>query len=306
MVVRAPPLPDRYRRPRLIGRGGMAEIYRATDDVLSREVAVKVLADDTAEDPDLRARFLREATTAARLSTEPHTVSIYDVGELDGRPFLVMEYLPGGSVADRLAAGRVSREEALTWLGQAALALDRAHARGVVHRDVKPANLLLDASGNLFVADFGIAHADGLESNTRTGMVLGTAGYLSPEQERGATATPASDRYALAVVAHELLTGSRPGATPTEPLPEAANQVFSRWRSARRSGSRRQPISSPRCARRWTRPPHRRGSFDGGGGVLPPCSPRAPSPRGSSPRSPLPSRPTEARRRRRRSRSSRR
>jgi serine/threonine-protein kinase len=206
----------------------MAEIYRATDTELGRDVAVKVLSGDCAEDGTVRARFLREARAAARLSGEPHTVSLYDVGEYADRPFLVMEYLPGGSLADRIRRRTVPPEQAFVWLDQAARALDRAHAHGVVHRDVKPANLLLDASGNLHVADFGIARAEGLESHTQTGTVLGTAGYLAPEQARGLEATPASDRYALAVVAYELLTGSRPGLEPSSALPQPARAVFTR------------------------------------------------------------------------------
>jgi serine/threonine protein kinase len=211
----------------------MAEIYRATDVELGRDVAVKTLALDASADDDLRARFLREAKAAARLSGEPHTVSIYDVGELEGRPFLVMEYLPGGSLADRLLEGRVSRAQAFVWLEQAARALDNAHAHGVVHRDVKPGNLLIDASGNLSVADFGIARADGLESHTQTGVVLGTAGYLAPERTRGERATAASDRYALAVVAYELLAGSRPDTTRSAAIPERANEVFARALASR-------------------------------------------------------------------------
>jgi serine/threonine-protein kinase len=128
-----------------------------------------------------------------------------------------MEYLEGGSVYDRLQAGRVPREQALTWLEQSATALDRAHLSGVVHRDVKPGNLLLDGEGNVHVSDFGIASATGSDTLTSPGTILGTAGYLAPEQARGEPATPASDRYALAVVAFELLTGRRPfaGDTPT-------------------------------------------------------------------------------------------
>jgi serine/threonine-protein kinase len=120
-----------------------------------------------------------------------------------------MEHLDGGSLADRLEQGRPPVEDVLRWLQQAADALDAAHAEGIVHRDVKPANLLLDSEGNVHVADFGVAGGLGLESLTMTGMILGTAGYLSPEQARGERATPASDRYALAVVAYELLRGKR-------------------------------------------------------------------------------------------------
>ena len=226
MAVGSPTLPARYRDPRPAGRGGMAEIYRATDAELGRSVAVKVLAKHCAEDDDIRERFLREALAAARLSGDPHTVTIYDVGESDGRPYLVMEYLPGGSLADRLAAGPVDRGQAMAWLEQTARALDAAHEHGVVHRDVKPGNLLLDKDGNVCVADFGIARAAGVDSNTQTGVILGTAGYLAPEQAAGGRATAASDRYALAVVAHELLTGARPGPALSSKLSPAAHQVF--------------------------------------------------------------------------------
>jgi eukaryotic-like serine/threonine-protein kinase len=203
-------LPPRYRSPQRVAEGGMGEIYRATDEALGRDVAVKILAERYAQDGPLRARFTREALAAARLSGEPHTVTIFDVGEHAERPFIVMEYLPGGSLDDRLRLGRVSTGEALEWLDDAALALDAAHRHGVVHRDVKPANLLLDASGRVRVADFGIASAAGLDAMTKPGTVLGTAGYLSPEQAQGERAGAASDRYALGVVAYELLTGERP------------------------------------------------------------------------------------------------
>jgi serine/threonine protein kinase len=206
----------------------MADIYRATDAELGRPVAVKVLADHCAEDDDIRERFLLEARAAARLSGDPHTVTIYDVGETQGRPYLVMEYLPGGSLAARLAAGRIDQALALEWLEQAARALDAAHEHGVVHRDVKPGNLLLDRDDNVYVADFGIARAAGVDSNTQTGVILGTAGYLAPEQTAGGHATAASDCYAFAVVAHELLTGTRPRPTPSTRLPPEAQQVFAR------------------------------------------------------------------------------
>jgi eukaryotic-like serine/threonine-protein kinase len=206
----------------------MANIFRATDRELGRTVAVKVLADHCAEDDDIRERFLREARAAARLSGDPNTVTIYDVGETEGCPYLVMEYLPGGSLAARLSAGPIDRELAMQWLDQAARALDTAHEHGVVHRDVKPGNLLLDADDNVYVADFGIARATGFDSNTQTGVILGTAGYLAPEQAAGGQATAASDRYALAVVAHELLTGTRPGPTPSSKLAAPAHHVFAR------------------------------------------------------------------------------
>ena len=204
-------LPPRYRSPERIGRGGMGDIYRARDSVLGRDVAVKILAERYAQDESVRQRFTREALAAARLSGQPNTVTIFDVGEHEGWPYIVMEYLAGGSLDDVLREQRVqSPQRVFTWLEQAAHALDAAHALGVVHRDVKPGNLLLDREGNVHVADFGIASAAGMDSLTMTGTVLGTAGYLSPEQAQGQRATAASDRYALAVVAFELFTGSRP------------------------------------------------------------------------------------------------
>lgn len=188
----------------------MGDIYRAEDDLLGRTVAVKLLSERYSQDEPVRARFTREALTAARLSNAPSTVTIFDVGEWNERPFIVMEHLAGGSLADRLAGGAQPAAQVLEWLRQAAAALDAAHAHGIVHRDVKPANLLLDDDDNVRVADFGIASAAGLDSFTATGTVLGTAGYLSPEQARGERAVAASDRYALGVVAYELLTGRRP------------------------------------------------------------------------------------------------
>jgi tRNA A-37 threonylcarbamoyl transferase component Bud32 len=204
-------LPERYRSPERVARGGMGEVYRAEDTALDRLVAVKVLSDRYADDDGIRRRFTHEALAAARLSNVRTAVTIFDVGEHEGRPYIVMEYLAGGSLADRLAAqGAQPPGRVLAWLTQAAEALDAAHERGIVHRDVKPGNLLLDAEGSVRVADFGVASAAGLDSFTATGTVLGTAGYLAPEQARGEQTGPASDRYGLAVVAWELLTGARP------------------------------------------------------------------------------------------------
>jgi eukaryotic-like serine/threonine-protein kinase len=204
--------PPRFGDPVRVAYGGMGDLYRAVDGVLNRPVAVKLLAERFAADEEIRSRFRREALVAARLSGEPHTVTIFDVGEWRGRPFIVMEYLGGGTVEQILRRGTPTLERSLELLGQAALALDAAHALGVVHRDIKPANLLLDDAGSIRVADFGVATAAGLDSLTLTGTVLGTAGYLAPEQAQGQPVTTASDRYALGVVAYELLTGTRPFA----------------------------------------------------------------------------------------------
>jgi serine/threonine protein kinase len=215
-------LPDRYRVVRHIASGGMASVWEAEDLLLGRLVAVKVLAPQYAADPAARARFQREARTAAQVSDQTNVMTIYDIGEHGDDAFIVMEHFSGGTVADRLRAARdagerVPRETALRWLREAAAGLDVAHAAGIVHRDVKPANLLLDANDRLAVGDFGIARLVDDTQMTQTGQVLGTAAYISPEQALGRPASPASDRYALAVVAFELLTGSRPfaGGPPT-------------------------------------------------------------------------------------------
>jgi len=217
-------LPERYTGVVPIGHGGMGEIYRATDTTLGRPVAIKVLDARHAADPSIRERFTREALAVARLSGNPHIVTIYDVGEEDERPYIVMEYLSGGSLAERLEReGAQPPSVALDWLEQAAAALDAAHREGIVHRDVKPANLLFDRRGRVHVADFGVAAASGLSSLTQTGTILGTASYLSPEQAMGERATPASDLYSLAVVAFELLTGRRPFEAETVTAEAAAH-----------------------------------------------------------------------------------
>jgi eukaryotic-like serine/threonine-protein kinase len=224
VTVRSDILPPRYTNVEHIARGGMGDVFRATDTTLGRTVAVKVLSERYADDADIKRRFKNEALAAARVSGAPSTVTIFDVGENDGQPFIVMEFLEGGSLEQRLRAGRPDTADVLRWLEQAAAALDAGHAAGVVHRDVKPGNLLLDGREDVHVADFGVASAVGLDSLTMTGMVLGTAGYLSPEQAQGQRATPASDRYGLAVVAWELLTGKRPFESES-PTAEAAAHV---------------------------------------------------------------------------------
>ncbi len=222
-------LPERYRVTRHIASGGMASVWEVEDLLLGRVVAVKVLGAQYAADLGARARFAREARTAARVCEHPHIATIYDIGEHGEEAFIVMEYFSGGTVADQLRAAseagrRVPRETALRWLREAAGGLDHAHGAGVVHRDVKPANLLLDAQTRLAVADFGIARLADDTHMTQTGQLLGTAAYLSPEQALGGQATAASDRYAFAVVAYELLTGTRPfpGGPPTAQLRQHA------------------------------------------------------------------------------------
>src|SRR4051794_5681682 len=198
----------------------MGEVWRATDTSLGREVAVKVLKSEYADDPLFRSRFETEARHAASLH-HPGVASVYDVGEsallgaADGsavpRPFLVMELVDGQPLSALLRGGRALDHEAVRDLmAQTADALGAAHRAGIVHRDVKPANLLVTPDRRVKITDFGIARAsDGL-GLTGTGQVMGTPQYLSPEQARGDTATPASDVYALGVVAYECLAGHRP------------------------------------------------------------------------------------------------
>ena len=179
-------LPERYRDAERIAHGAMGDVYRATDSTLGRVVAVKLLAEPFVADDTARRRFAREARAAARVSGDPNIVTIYDVGETGERPYIVMEYIDGGSLEQRLhEEGAQAPADALRWLEQAGRALDHAHANGVVHRDVKPGNLLLDQDGDVHVADFGIASAAWLPSLTVEGTVLGTAGYLAPEQALG-------------------------------------------------------------------------------------------------------------------------
>ena len=207
-------LPDRYRVVRRVASGGTATVWCAEDSVLGRSVAVKVLSEAYARDRTATTRFKREARAAARLSGHPNVVTIYDVGEArqddTARPFLVMEFLSGGTVAEALRAGPVNQGEAMRWLHEAARALDFAHDRGVIHRDIKPANFLLDRDRMLHVADFGIARLGTEDAVTTSGEVLATAAYVAPERVRGGPASGASDRYALAVAAFELLVGERP------------------------------------------------------------------------------------------------
>ena len=194
----------------------MALVYRGENPRTRRSVAIKLLADNLAADRELRRRFLREATIAMRLD-HPNVVEILDAGEAAGRPYIVMELVDGSSLASVLSLeGPLGEERAVDVAVQLGAALEHAHALGVVHRDVKPANVLVSRDGQVKLADFGIARgpADGT-TLTSTGSVLGTIAYLSPEQAAGATVTTASDVWSLGVVLTEMSTGVAPLAHPS-------------------------------------------------------------------------------------------
>jgi eukaryotic-like serine/threonine-protein kinase len=200
----------RYEVERPLGRGGMAMVFLARDEALGRPVALKVLPTDLRPDDPFRERFLREARLAARLS-HPNVVRVFDAGEADGQPYIVMEYVPGETVADLLARrGRLTSAEAADLAAQACDGLQHAHEHGLVHRDIKPQNLLVREDGCVKVADLGIARAAESTHLTQSGTILGTAAYLSPEQAAGEEVTPATDIYSLGAVLYELLTGRPP------------------------------------------------------------------------------------------------
>jgi serine/threonine protein kinase len=205
----------RYEVGELLGRGGMAEVYAGIDRRLERPVAIKLLQEGMAARADIRTRFEAEARAAATL-TQPHAVAVFDTGEHEGVPFIVMERLPGHTLADRIAAGPLPAEDVRSIAVQVLGALGAAHDAGIIHRDVKPGNVLVAVDGSVKIADFGIAKSIDVASDlTGTGQVLGTPAYLAPEQVEGRGASPSSDLYALGVVLYEALTGQKPFGGPT-------------------------------------------------------------------------------------------
>ena len=202
---------SRYVLERSLGSGGMGEVYLAHDEVLDRDVALKVLRSHYAGDEEFAERFLREARSAASLS-HPNIVQVYDRGETeDGISYIAMEYVPGGTLKELIdERAPFGAREAAGVAAQISLALEAAHERGVIHRDIKPQNVLVASSGDLKVTDFGIARAASAVTSSASSAVFGTAGYISPEQAMGEPVGPASDLYSLGVVLYEMLTGELP------------------------------------------------------------------------------------------------
>jgi len=203
-------LNDRFRLEEKIGSGGMSTVYRAFDPTLERWVAIKLMHRDISDDPDQLERFRREARAVARLS-HPHVVTVIDFGEDDGTPYIVLEYVEGETLKDRIKrCGRLPVAEAVAYAIEVGRALSAAHAERLVHRDVKPQNVLIDMEGRGKVTDFGIARSLEAHGLTATGRVLGTTDYVSPEQALGLECTEQSDVYSLGIVLFEMLTGEVP------------------------------------------------------------------------------------------------
>jgi eukaryotic-like serine/threonine-protein kinase len=203
-------LNGRYRLDAQVGSGGMSTVYRAFDSTLERRVAIKLMHRDIAGDHDQLERFRREARAVAQLS-HPHIVGVIDAGEEDGRPYIVFEYVEGETLKDRIRRlGRLPVDEAIAYAIEIARALSAAHARGIVHRDVKPQNVLVDEEGSAKVTDFGIARSIDDTGLTADGRVLGTTDYVSPEQALGHDVNGQSDIYSLGIVLYEMLTGDVP------------------------------------------------------------------------------------------------
>jgi len=203
-------LAGRYEITRLLGRGGMAVVFLAQDLVLERQVAIKVLPPDMAHDAKLIPRFQQEAKTAAKLD-HPNIIPIYRVESEAGLDYFVMKYVTGNSLEQMLEQGPLPIDLARRVLREAALALGHAHKRGIVHRDVKPANIMLEADGRVVLTDFGISKAlEGGSALTGTGAIIGTPHYMAPEQAKGVEISGRADQYSLAVVGHQILTGKQP------------------------------------------------------------------------------------------------
>src|SRR5262245_10109972 len=200
-----------FRLVSVLGEGATGVVYQAVRDPHGEVVALKVMRAELASDETFRRRFVREARVAAEVR-HPHLVPIHEAGEHDGRPYLAVGYMPGGTLEDRLGEGPLGLEEILTLAGQVGAALDALHAEGIVHRDVKPSNIMLTEDGAAVLTDFGLAKGRAYTVLTKTGQVMGTLDYLAPELIKGEAASPATDIYALGCTFYECVTGQPPFA----------------------------------------------------------------------------------------------
>ena len=201
---------NRYEVIEHIGKGGMADVFKAIDTILNREVAIKILRADLSTDAVSILRFEREAQAATALS-HPNIVEIYDVGDYKGHHFIVMEYLPGRTLKQVIRArGPLLNEEAIDIMKQLTSAVAEAHSRNIIHRDIKPQNVIVKADGSVKILDFGIAMAKGSMQLTQANNVMGSVHYLAPELAKGESASPQSDIYALGIVLYEMLAGDVP------------------------------------------------------------------------------------------------
>jgi serine/threonine protein kinase len=216
MTVIGTLISERYRLEEKIGSGGMSSVYRAFDPMLERWVAIKLMHRDISNDPDQLERFRREARAVAQLN-HPHVVTVIDAGEDEGAPYIVFEYVEGETLKERIRRlGRLPVPEAVAYAIEIGRALESAHANLLVHRDVKPQNVLIDRDGRAKVTDFGIARSLEAQGLTATGRVLGTTDYVSPEQALGHEVTGQSDIYSLGIVLYEMLTGETPFQADTQ------------------------------------------------------------------------------------------
>lgn len=250
-------LGGRYTLTERIAAGGMGDVWAASDRVLARTVAVKVMRSLTTDEGSFAERFRDEARHTAGLS-HPNIAAVYDYGEDDGTAYLVMELVPGRPLSALIAEGPIPPEQVRLILGQCALALAAAHEKGVVHRDVKPANVIITPEGKVKLTDFGIARAVDAAGHTRTGEVMGTPQYLAPEQAQGRRVTGATDLYSLGIVGHEMLTGRRPFdagsavatalAQISDPPPPLPTQVTDPLRAAIEACLAKDPAQRPSSA----------------------------------------------------------
>src|SRR5512144_748147 len=213
----------RYEIKGELGRGGMATVYRAYDPSFEREVAIKVLPRELMHDPQFRDRFRREIKLIASLE-HPAIVPVYDVGEEDGVPYFVMRYMPGGSLTQWIDKGKFSLEDAARIIERLSSALAYAHKNGLVHRDLKPDNILFDNNGDPFISDFGVAKITDSSTNMTGSGIIGTPAYMSPEQAQGEKVDNRSDIYGLGVIIFQMLSGQQP-YNATTPMGVAVKHI---------------------------------------------------------------------------------